>query len=262
MAPTLKQPTDRRGGGKFTAYLHHLSRRERIAAAVLANVLVVLLAAGVGSAVGGDVPLLGDDEEARGSAALSSDWSTLEPLLPLAPSLKDMAALKRSASGGASGVLAAESGGRGGGSGAIRVRALPEDAGAATGGKTRVAANGTSSRPPRPAPLRPLAPQSAGLPSVRRILAARLRTSLGRTNELRRIITEDLRNLVGLPIDIDIDVDIPRVRPDRPSIPPIGGGQLPGRGPLPGDNPLRGGGPLPIGGSIPRIPGRDRKSVV
>ena len=202
MATTLEQPTDRRGGGRLPAPLDGLSRRERIALLALAVVLLLTLAVGVGSAVGGGVPFVADDEEARGPSDVPSDWGSLEPLLPLAPSLKEMAALKSTAAGGFSGVLAAESGSRDGG-GALRLRALPA-ADAATGGGGRGAAARAPSGRPRPTSTGSPPRTRVRVPLVRRILATRVRIDLGFTSYLQEIIEEDLRNLTGLPLDIDL----------------------------------------------------------
>jgi len=237
--------------GKLTASLHRLSHREKIAALGLAVLLLLLLAVGVGSAVGGGLPFAGDEDEAREASRLPSNWVGLEPLLPLAPSLKDMATLKSTAAGEGSGVLAAESGG----GGALRLRALPEGAGAASLGEgARVATERAPIGRPRPAVVRAPAglrlPTVVRVPSVRRILATRLRMVLGGTNDLREIIERDLRNLPRLPIDIDIDIPRIDLSPGGPSIPPIGGIPLPGGNPLPVGNPLPGGVPG-IGGRLP-----------
>jgi len=197
--------------------------------AVALAVLLLLVAVGVG----GGLPSGAD--EGAGASGIPSDWAGLEPLLPLVPSLKDIAALKGTAAGEASRVLAAESGS----GGALRVRALPEGAGAASrGGGARVATERTPSGPGRAA-MR--APSVVREPSVRRILATRVVTAFGVTNDLREIVENDLRNLPGLPIDIniDIDIDIPRIDPDRPSIRPIGGNPLPGGVSVPGIPGLR-----------------------
>ncbi len=249
MATTWKQPTDRRGVAKLRASLDRLSRRERVAALALALLVVLLLAAGVGSAVGGGLPF-GDDEEARGPAGVPSDWANLEPLLPLAPSLKDIAALKRTAAGEGSGVLAAESDG----AGALRLRALPE--GARTLRRARVAGEGAPAGRRRPAALRAptdLRAPRIPLPSVRRILATRLGTALGAANELLEIVEIDLQNLPNLPIDLDLAIPRLPPLPDTP-LPPIGDPVIDPPD-LPGGNPLPGGDPLPGGGSLPGSPG-------
>ena len=255
MAKTLKQPTDRRGMAKIADTLDGLSRRERIAALTLAILLVALLAAGVGSAVGGGLPF-GDDDETRGSAGLPSDWSGLEPLLPLAPSLKDIADLKGTAAGEASGVLATESGG----GRALRLRALPQGADAARLGRgARVVRAQTPTGRPGPAVLR--APRVLRVPSVRRILATRVGAVLGATNELLALLENDLRDLSELPIDVDLlRLDLLRLGllrldpfPDGISLPPIGEPVVDPPD-SPGDNPLPGS-PLPGGGAIPTLPG-------
>ena len=205
----------------------------------LAVALLLFLAIGVGSTAGGGLPFVGDDEESHGASGLPSDWAGLEPLLPLAPGLKDIAALKSTAAGGASRVVAAESGG----GGALRVRALPEAPGATTGGSW-VAEEKAGSGRSRPVARRAPAPRISRLPLVRRILGVRLGTHLGATDELLEIIEKDLRNVAGLPIDIDID----GLDPVRSSIPPINVNPL---APLPRGNPLPGGSPLPVSGSTP-----------
>jgi hypothetical protein len=196
----------------------------------LAAVLLLLLAVGVGSSVGAALPSV--EEEGARSSGIPSNWAGVEPLLPLVPSLKDIAALKGTAAGEASRVLAAESG-------ALRVRALPEGA----GGGARVAAARAPSGRPRPTAVGAPEPTTVRVPSVRRILATRVVTAWGVTNDLREIVENDLRNLPGLPIDInidiDIDIDIPRIDPDRPSIRPIGRNPLPGGFSVPGIPGLR-----------------------
>ena len=77
--------------------LDDLSRRERIAAVALAVVASLIIAAGIGTAV------LTEADEAPGASGIPSDWAGLEPLLPLVPSLKDIAARKGTASGKDSG---------------------------------------------------------------------------------------------------------------------------------------------------------------
>jgi hypothetical protein len=49
-------------------------------------VLLLLLAVGVGSAVGGGLPSSAD--EGPGASGIPSNWAGLEPLLPLVPSLR------------------------------------------------------------------------------------------------------------------------------------------------------------------------------
>lgn len=222
-SPTPAWDDDRSGLRRATAGF--LGGRRALALAVL----LLLLAVGVGSAVGGGVK-----EEGPATSGIPSNWAGLEPLLPLAPSLKDIAALKGIAAGGPSRVLAAESGG----GGALRVRALPEGGGAARrGGGARVATERTPSGRPRRAAMR--VPSVVRERSVRRILATRVVTALGVTNDLREIVVNDLRNLPGLPIDIDVDIDIPRIDPDRPSTRPIGRNPLPGGVSVPGIPGLR-----------------------
>ena len=116
MTTSLEHPTKNALRGRPP-----LSPRGRTVAFAIAAVAALLLVAGLAAAVGGRGPFAGEDAIDNAAGRLPSGWAGLEPLLPLAPGLKEMSDLKRSAAGGASRVLAA----RGGSAGALRVSALP-----------------------------------------------------------------------------------------------------------------------------------------
>ena len=241
-----------------------LSRRGRGVAFALATLAVVLLVAGLAAAVGGSGPFAGDDALDEAADPLPSGWVGLEPLLPLAPGLKEMSDLKRSATGRASRVLAA----RGGSDGALRVRALPP----------------VGASVPAPGPV-PAAPPSVRLPSGGPASAVGARRLLRRAPSLGDLATIIDRELGGLPGGaVDGVVQIPPIDPlpngiprvvipaidpiPEVVIPPVGGPlpgfPLPGSGepvpgvPLPGSgpvNPLPGDGVVPGSGVVDPLPG-------
>ena len=224
------------------------SSRSRVAALGAGVVLALLLVVTLAAAISGSGPFGGDDSANSASNDLPPGWVSLEPLLPLAPGLKEMSALRQSASGGASRVLGA----RDSSEGALRLRVLPS-AGPTAGARRLVAAEA-------PAPARPartlLGGVGSGLPSVDRVIdARRLLGGAPGLGDLETIINRELGELPGGTVP-DIDVRIPPIDPlpDGVVIPPIeplpGTGTPPVGNPLPG-TPPNGGVPLPGGGSLP-----------
>jgi len=250
MATALKHPRRKRGsqGGPPP------SSRARAAALVAAAVAVLLLAATLAAALSGSGPFAGDDAADAASDRLPPGWIGLEPLLPLAPGLKEMSALKQSAGRGASRVLAA----RDSGEGALRLRALPPVGAAA--GPSRVAPTAN----PRLGRLRPAGLGALG--PVDRIVGAR--RLLGRPPSIGDLGAIIDRELGGLPDGtVDGVVQIPPIDPlpngiPRVVIPPID--PIPGVGTPPNGTPLPGiptpgtplpGIPVPGSGGVDPLPG-------
>ena len=214
MATSVEQPTGRRGatGGAQTPSRGNL--RSRLAVPVLAALSMLFFAAALAVATGTG-SLFGDEKE-RASGGLPPEWGSLEPLLPVAPSLEAMAELKR----GADGWSARDVPGRGGGGDALRLRARP------------VAADEGAPAAPAPAsgrsPARPDARRAAPLggPEIVRPLTTRfVETVPLLVPDLGDVLDGGLPDLPplfgggGLP-------DLPRL-PGRVTIPPID--PLPGR---------------------------------
>ena len=240
MTTSLEHPTKKALRGRPP-----LSPRGRTVACAIAAVAALLLVAGLAAAVGGRGPFAGEDAIDNAADRLPSGWAGLEPLLPLAPGLREMSDLKRSAAGGASRVLAA----RGGSAGALRVSALPP-VGALVAAPGFAPATTPSVRVPPAGLVGPVG-------GARRLL--RRTPSLG---DLATIIDRELGGLPGGAVDGV--AQIPPIDPlpngvPRVVIPPVGpipevvippvGVPLPGGSgePLPG---------VPLRGPDPWIPSR------
>jgi len=270
MTTSLHQSSRKRGsrGGP------PLSPRGRAVALAVAAAAVLLLVASLAAALSGGGPFAGDEATDEAADRLPSGWVGLEPLLPLAPSLKEMSDLKRSAARGASRVLAA----RDGSDGALRVRALPSVAAVAApsalvpAATPRLAGLGSAPRPvDRIVGARRLLRRAPGLGDLGTIIDRELGGLPGGTVDgVVRIppidpLPNGIPRVVIPPIDPIPGVVIPPVGVPLPGVPPAGeplpgvpvpGVSLPGSGPvdpLPGvgvvpgsgaAGPLRGGAPL------------------
>ena len=233
MASSLENPSH----GRRSQGGPSLGSRERIVA--LGVVLALLLVATLAAAVSGSGPFAGDDSGDDASNGLPSGWVSLEPLLPLAPGLKEMSAFKRSAAGGASRVLGAKADG----GGALRLRALPR-VGAVPPQVSSVPkvssvpqVNSVRTAGPNPAPRSGLRPAAFGLvPAVDRIVGLPRRLLRRPLGDLQKIIDRELDGLPGgtvggggvriPPIKLPLPNGIPRPRVVIPPInplPPLGG---------------------------------------
>ncbi len=234
MASSLENPSH----GRRSQGGPSLGSRERIVALALGVVLALLLAA----AVSGSGPFAGDDSGDDASNGLPSGWVSLEPLLPLAPGLKEMSAFKRSAAGGASRVLAA----RADGGGALRLRALPRVGAEPPQVSSVPKVSSVRTAGPNPAPRSGLRPAAFGVvPAVNRIVGSPRRLLRRPLGDLGTIIDRELDGLPGGPVG-DVDVRIPRIDVRIPPINPLPNGIPRPRIVVPPINPLP-----PLGG-LPR----------
>ena len=233
MASSLENPSHgrRSQGGRS------LGSRERIVALALGVVLALLLAA----AVSGSGPFAGDDSGDDASNGLPSGWVSLEPLLPLAPGLKEMSAFKRSAAGGASRVLGAKADG----GGALRLRALPRVGAVPSQGSSVPQVRSVRTAGPNPAPRSGLRPAAFGVvPAVDRIVGLPRRLLRRPLGDLQKIIDRELDGLPGgtvggggvriPPIKLPLPNGVPRPPVVIPPIRPGDVGLFPGGGPLGG----------------------------
>ncbi|MBA3839032.1 MAG: hypothetical protein H0X55_01845, partial [Thermoleophilaceae bacterium] len=234
MASSLENPSH----GRRSQGGPSLGSRERIVALALGVVLALLLAA----AVSGSGPFAGDDSGDDASNGLPSGWVSLEPLLPLAPGLKEMSAFKRSAAGGASRVLAA----RADGGGALRLRALPRVGAEPPQVSSVPKVSSVRTAGPNPAPRSGLRPAAFGVvPAVNRIVGSPRRLLRRPLGDLGTIIDRELDGLPGGPVG-DVDVRIPPIDVRIPPINPLPNGIPRPRIVVPPINPLP-----PLGG-LPR----------
>jgi hypothetical protein len=250
MASSLENPSH----GRRSQGGPSLGSRERIVALALGVVLALLLVATLAAAVSGSGPFAGDDSGDDASNGLPSGWVSLEPLLPLAPGLKEMSAFKRSAAGGASRVLAA----RADGGGALRLRALPRVGAEPPQVSSVPKVSSVRTAGPNPAPRSGLRPAAFGVvPAVDRIVGLPRRLLRRPLGDLQKIIDRELDGLPGgtvggggvriPPIKLPLPNGVPRPPVVIPPIDPLPGvGTPPGGNPVPG-NPLPGGRPGDVG---------------
>lgn len=232
MASSLENPSH----GRRSQGGPSLGSRERIVALALGVVLALLLVATLAAAVSGSGPFAGDDSGDDASNGLPSGWVSLEPLLPLAPGLKEMSAFKRSAAGGASRVLGAKADG----GGALRLRALPRVGAVPSQGSSVPQVRSVRTAGPNPAPRSGLSPAAFGVvPAVDRIVGLPRRLLRRPLGDLQKIIDRELDGLPGgtvggggvriPPIKLPLPNGVPR---PPVVIPPVG--LFPGGGPLGG----------------------------
>ena len=235
MASSLENPSH----GRRSQGGPSLGSRERIVA--LGVVLALLLVATLAAAVSGSGPFAGDDSGDDASNGLPSGWVSLEPLLPLAPGLKEMSAFKRSAAGGASRVLGAKADG----GGALRLRALPRVGAVPSQGSSVPQVRSVRTAGPNPAPRSGLRPAAFGVvPAVDRIVGLPRRLLRRPLGDLRKIIDRELDGLPGgtvggggvriPPIKLPLPNGVPRPPVVIPPIRPGDVGLFPGGGPLGG----------------------------
>jgi hypothetical protein len=192
-----------------------------LVALALGAILALLLGVTLAAAVSGSGPFAGDDSGDDASNGLPSGWVSLEPLLPLAPGLKEMSAFKRSAAGGASRVLGAKADG----GGALRLRALPRVGAVPPQVSSVPQVRSVRTAGPNPAPRSGLRPAAFGVvPAVNRIVGSPRRLLRRPLGDLGTIIDRELDGLPGGPVG-DVDVRIPpidvRIPPIDVRIPPI-----------------------------------------
>jgi hypothetical protein len=231
MSNAVEEPTDRRGDQEAPRPAERRDR-SRLAVPVLAGLSMLFFATALATAT--DVgSLLGADRGHEHAASrLSPAWASLDPLLPLAPSLRDMAALKRAADRRLARTLAA----RGGGA-ALRLSPRPgQDGGAAASVASDDSEPSRLARRARPAA--PIVGLTAPVPAVRRAVAPVVRALPS---------LPDLLSSGGGVVPTLPRLPRPPAPPRLPTIDPLPGGVG-----LPTVNPLPGGVRIPSINPLPR----------